>query len=706
MRESSVRDALPIGTELGDYVIEAVVGQGGFGVVYRATHLDLGTLAALKEYMPSTVAVRIDGTVYPRNRSAAADFKEGLGRFKNEARRLVQFRSHPGIVSCLGFFEERGTAYMVMDYEDGLPLSELLTKREAAGRPLDEGELLRIAEQVLRSLMVVHRGAVLHRDIKPSNILIRRSDDRPVLIDFGAAKVDFGRHSKSMAPHTQGYAAIEQIEAEGALGPWTDLYGLGAVLWRIVAGGRPPIEPLVPVDALSRTAARFRGQPDPLPSARKVGAGRFSTAVLEAIDKCLRVEPEDRPKRCQEALPWLSESGVEQANGREDGGLGKRTSLPIDVERPKAAFVQAQEARPKQAGQSPLSPAARVVSTLSSRKALAGVAALIVCFLIFRPEADPVRSGGREVSHGQVRHQARPPGSGVGVRREDSTLSTSPGSVGRDSRVRDTFRRSYTPQLSKGRISAYGTSGAGVGGTTRASSSVWSRYSAEEDEESSSVYDTYGMRGTQVDQGTSALERFMRLYGSDQDEDESSALATSTGIDLEPLGSLGQDEESSSDFGIYGTRGTRVGRATSALERYRRLYGSEPDGDRNSAYGTSVGGVLDDLDSNWGLNSLEQGGVGSSAYDPYGTSAGGGLRSLDPYTSPFSSRQDGAGSSGYGAYGTSAGGGLRSLDPYTSPFSSRQDGVGSSGYGAYGTSGTSAGGSTRRSSSAWQLDFP
>ena len=225
---------------------------------------------------------------------------------------MAQFRSHPGVVTCLGFFRERGTAYLAMEYEEGLPLSELLTNREAAGSPLQQGELLRLAKQLLDSLATVHEAGVLHRDIKPSNILIRRADDWPVLIDFGAAKQDFVRYTKSNAPHTQGYAAIEQLEANGELGPWTDLYGLGAVLWRIVAGGTRPRGPLVPVDALSRMTAIFRGQDDPQPSARTLGLGRFSNCVLEAVDKCLELEPTDRPADCSELLGLLSVPAKEE----------------------------------------------------------------------------------------------------------------------------------------------------------------------------------------------------------------------------------------------------------------------------------------------------------------------------------------------------------------------------------------------------------
>ena len=304
--EQAFADGLPTGTVLREYVIEAAIGQGGYGVVYRARHRYLGRVVALKEYFPTTVAIRTAGIVRPRNRSLTADYEEGLRRFTEEARRLEQFRSHPGVVTCLGFVEDRGTAYLAMEYEDGLPLSELLAKREAAASPLSEGEVLKLAEQLLESLSAVHEAGVLHRDIKPSNILVRRSDERPVLIDFGAAKTDFARHTKSYAPQTRGYAAIEQVEEGGKLGPWTDLYGLGAVLWRIVAGGHRPGPRLVPVDASSRMFAKHRGQDDPQPLARKLGAGRFSSGVLDLIDKCLQLEPEDRPASCEELLAQLS----------------------------------------------------------------------------------------------------------------------------------------------------------------------------------------------------------------------------------------------------------------------------------------------------------------------------------------------------------------------------------------------------------------
>ena len=157
----------------------------------------------------------------------------------------------------------------------------------------------------------------MHRDIKPSNILIRREDEQPVLIDFGAAKQEFALQSKSVAPYSPGYAAIEQV-SEGRLGAWTDLYGVGAVMWRMVAGGKRPHEPPQPVKVERRLHAKFRGEPDPMPSARELGKERFSERVLGAIDRCLELGEQDRLQDCGELLRRM----------RGDGKTGSDLSSP------------------------------------------------------------------------------------------------------------------------------------------------------------------------------------------------------------------------------------------------------------------------------------------------------------------------------------------------------------------------------------------
>ena len=307
--EGRSRNALPPGTVLnGVYRVEVEVGQGGFGIVYRAQHNELGYRVAIKEYLPAELAVREGRSVHPRSADCREQYQEGLHRFLEEAKQLIQFRAHPSIVSCRDFFRANGTAYLVMDFEEGLPLSELLRIREEEGRPFGEADLRKVMVPLLEGLARVHAAGVLHRDVKPGNILVRREDERPVLIDFGAAKQNFAEHSKSLAPFTEGYAAIEQV-GEGKLGPWTDLYAAGAVMWRMVAGGNRPFEPPNPVKVESRTHAVLREAADPLPSARELGRGRFSERVLGAIDKCLELREGDRVQGCGELLGLLREDG-------------------------------------------------------------------------------------------------------------------------------------------------------------------------------------------------------------------------------------------------------------------------------------------------------------------------------------------------------------------------------------------------------------
>ena len=229
-----------------------------------------------------------------------------------------------------------------------MPLSEVLRRREIDGRPFDQGDLLAIAEPLLEGLSRVHEAGVLHRDIKPSNILVRRKDGRPVLIDFGAAKQTTALNSKSLAPVTEGYAAIEQV-GDGKLGPWTDLYAFGAVLWRMVAGGQPPWRPPNPIKVETRLNARVRGSIDPLPMARELGAGRFSAAILDAIDLCLELAEANRVQDCGQLLRLLKAGGrvvrqpeVECGNGGPSANPGKLDQHNYSInwrDRPNAAVI-------------------------------------------------------------------------------------------------------------------------------------------------------------------------------------------------------------------------------------------------------------------------------------------------------------------------------------------------------------------------------
>ncbi|MBN4053418.1 SUMF1/EgtB/PvdO family nonheme iron enzyme [Haliea sp. AH-315-K21] len=300
------RLALPKGTVVNQYRIDSVLGYGGFGIVYKAEHIRLGNWLAIKEYLPQELATREAGTVHPLGTREQVDFQTGLDRFLAEAKQLVQFEKSPNIVNCQDFIEANGTAYLVMGFEDGLPLSDIIRGRERNNQTFTEDELLRILIPLLQGLALVHKQNVLHRDIKPANIFIRRSDEQPVLIDFGAAKQNFTEHSKSMAPYSPGYAAIEQVETNGNLGPWTDIYAIGGIMWRIIAKQNPP-------QVENRMSAVTRKRSDPMTSAVELGKGKYSEALLKTIDKCLYLNEEDRFQTVDELIASLNGEVVQSS---------------------------------------------------------------------------------------------------------------------------------------------------------------------------------------------------------------------------------------------------------------------------------------------------------------------------------------------------------------------------------------------------------
>ena len=400
------RGALPAGTDLRGYTLDYVIGYGGFGIVYRARHGELGLTVAIKEYLPIELAVREGMTARPR--SDSGDFADGLRRFRDEARALIALRSHDSIVSCRDFFRANGTAYLVMDYEDGLSLERVLADREATGRPFGEHDLLAVMVPLLEGLSFVHQARILHRDIKPSNILIRRQDGEPVLIDFGAAKQVVAKHTKSLAPYTDGYAALEQVGDLGDLGPWTDIYGVGAVMWRIVAGGNRPWEPPNPLKVETRAAARVRESDDPLPSATELGAGRFSKQLLETIDSCLNLKDSDRLSDATRVVQLLQ--GSESSRAQEK-----------PAERPVAVPTYGNRPTPDRIPPSPT--ASSKPRALGVKSALAVViVALCIAGLTLIPKTDTV---GSQVQHWDFTVQSEPSTAEISLL--NSTKSYRPG---------------------------------------------------------------------------------------------------------------------------------------------------------------------------------------------------------------------------------------------------------------------------------------
>jgi serine/threonine protein kinase len=280
-------NTLPIGYRLQDYEIQAIIGVGGFGITYLAKDMHLNHKVAIKEYFPNDLAVR-DNThsVQPKSQQDSQGFAWGLERFIQEARTLAQFK-HLNIVRVLRFFEGHNTGYIVMEYERGQSLEEALKGGETA----TEEELMTILPPLLDALGTLHNANFLHRDIKPSNIYLRDKDNSPVLIDFGAARYDVSSRSRSVTSIvTPGYAPFEQYESDGSRqGAWTDIYALGAVLYRTIGGERP-------TEATKRIGDTMRGRPDPLKPAVEVGRGHYSERLLQGIDSALQVLEKDRPQ--------------------------------------------------------------------------------------------------------------------------------------------------------------------------------------------------------------------------------------------------------------------------------------------------------------------------------------------------------------------------------------------------------------------------
>ena len=307
--EDKSRNALKPGTELEGYRFDRVLGAGRIGVTYLATELLLDRKVAIKEFLPAYMATReADGlSVSPPSRMDAEEFEWMRERFRYEAQALVAVR-HPNIVSVQHFFETNGTGYLVMEFVDGQPLDALVPP----GTILYEEEIREVFDPLLDGLQAVHDRVMhghpfLHQDIEPEHIVIRR-DGTPVLIDFGAAREailhGFATEYYSWSlPTKEGYKPYEQYGGDGDLGPWSDIYSVGAVLYYCVAGKRP-------IAAPQRFGASFRGERDPLSVAADAADGNFSPALLHAIDRALAVREAERPQSVRELRELMTPTGL------------------------------------------------------------------------------------------------------------------------------------------------------------------------------------------------------------------------------------------------------------------------------------------------------------------------------------------------------------------------------------------------------------
>ncbi len=278
-KPDEMRGTLPAGTRLRNYELLSVLGHGGFGITYYARDTTLGREVAVKEYLPTTLALRENGTtVVPRSTQFAEDFIWGRERFLEEARILATLEGAPAVVRVYDFLEANGTAYMIM----GLARGDTLEQRLKRDGKLSPTIAQRMLERLLDGLEAVHKTGFLHRDVKPANVILD-ANNNPTLIDFGASRSSMADRTAAMtAIFTPRYAAAEQLTSDRQ-GPWTDIYGLSATLYHAITGKPPP-------------SSLERALNDAYEPLAKLSPEGYPPSVLEGIDVGLTVRAKDRPQ--------------------------------------------------------------------------------------------------------------------------------------------------------------------------------------------------------------------------------------------------------------------------------------------------------------------------------------------------------------------------------------------------------------------------
>lgn len=270
---------LPNGFQLEEYTIDRQLSLGGFSIVYLATDAD-DQQVAIKEYLPNSLALRNDGDVKPViTAEHLGAFRYGMKCFFEEGRSLAKL-SHPNVIRVLNFFRANDTVYMVMEYEHGRTLQEFIHKHQGH---ISERFIRGVFTRMLNGLREVHAHKLLHLDLKPSNIYLR-SDNTPVLIDFGAARQTLATDQPILKPmYTPGFASPEHYGSRKDLGPWSDIYSVGASMYACLAGSAPQ-------------AADERMKKDTLGPAMMRWEGQYSDRLLEIIDWCLNLNHLYRPQ--------------------------------------------------------------------------------------------------------------------------------------------------------------------------------------------------------------------------------------------------------------------------------------------------------------------------------------------------------------------------------------------------------------------------
>jgi serine/threonine protein kinase len=290
--------ALPAGTRIEEFIVERVLGSGGFGITYLARDTSLGRQVVIKENLPAQFCFRDTHslTVAPRHTTGgdADDFEWSMKNFLREAETLASL-DHPGIVRVLRKFEANGTGYFVMPYVEGIPFDALIEERKTKNQPFTQEELHGLTTRMLDALGYIHDRGIYHRDIKPANLLIT-SEGIPVLIDFGSARQRLSERSMTVI-ESAGYTPFEQLQSRGDVGPWSDLYALGATLVKAITG-----------EAMPKAADRMMGDPWKEMSKDSRWTVLFSLPFLQSIDKALVVDPAHRWRSGGEWLQGMTQT--------------------------------------------------------------------------------------------------------------------------------------------------------------------------------------------------------------------------------------------------------------------------------------------------------------------------------------------------------------------------------------------------------------
>jgi serine/threonine protein kinase len=322
---------LPEGLLIGGYRIVRKIASGGFSFVYLAED-EHGAQVAIKEYLPGTLARRDPGEWVPRvEPEHLITYRNGLKCFFEEGRALARV-NHPNVVRVLNFFRAHETVYMVMAYEDGRSLQEwILRHRKRPGQEvLPERGLCRVFAHLCHGLRQVHAHRLLHLDIKPANVYLRR-DGSPLLLDFGAARQALSAESARLFPmFTPGFSAPEVNRRGAALGPWSDIYGLGATLFACMLGAPPP-------------TPDQRAAQDKVPRALDSVQNHYSPEMRRLTLDCLQLDPSYRPASV------LAVQRVLRA-GAGPGRTGDAASVAPSAAQSSQSSQSAQSAHAGQAG--------------------------------------------------------------------------------------------------------------------------------------------------------------------------------------------------------------------------------------------------------------------------------------------------------------------------------------------------------------------